>query len=125
MSSIYEERRAQLKAHLTNNDIGTAMISSPANVFYYTGFNSDPHERFMALFIDTNADETVLFVPALDKDAAIQDSDIAKIISISDQEEPFEVVKHAIGDVATSVGIEAKVLKLLSIQQLASIFPAS
>lgn len=123
MSTIYEERRSQLKAYLTNNDIGTAMISSPANVYYYTGFNSDPHERFMALVIDTNTDETILFVPALDKDAAIQDSDIAKITPISDQEEPFEVVKNTIGGMAKSVGIEAKVLSYYRYNSLLAFFP--
>ena len=76
----------------------------------------------MALFIDTHADETDLFVPALDKDAAMQDSDITTIIPISDRAEPFEVVKRAIGDFATSVGIEAKVLSYYRYSSLLQFF---
>ncbi len=123
MTTIYEARRLLLKAYLTDNNIGAAMITDPANVFYFTGFNSNPHERFMSLFIDMHADKTYLFVPALDKDAAIQASDITTIISISDEQIPFEVVRESVGELSKTVGIEAKALSYYRYNSLLEFFP--
>lgn len=123
MATIYEARRSLLKEHLTKNNIGAAMITSPANVYYYTGFNSDPHERFMSLFIDMQANETNLFVPALDKDAALQESDIPTIIPISDEQVPFEVVRESVGELSKTVGIEAKALSYFQYNTLLEFFP--
>ncbi|MFJ7935295.1 M24 family metallopeptidase [Sporosarcina sp. NPDC096371] len=123
MTTIYETRRAQLKAHLTENNIDAVMITSPANVYYYTGFNSEPFERFMSLVMDTHADENYLFVPALDNEAAQQASDIARIIPISDEQIPFEVVQQTIGKVASTFGIEAKALSYYQYNSLLTAFP--
>jgi len=123
LTTIYEARRALLKTHLIENDIEAVMITAPANVYYYTGFNSEPHERFMSLVMDTHANENYLFVPALDKEAAQQDSDIAKIIPISDEEIPFDIVQQTIGTVANTFGIEAKALSYYRYNSLQTAFP--
>lgn len=123
MGNIYETRREQLKTYLVENDIEAVMIMAPANVYYYTGFNSDPHERFMSLIINATTDETYLFVPALDKDAALQDSDISTIISISDEEVPFDIVSKSIGKLEKTVGIEAKNLSYDRYTGLLDYFP--
>ena len=123
MTTIYEARRALLKTYLTESKIAAVMITAPANVFYFTGFNSNPHERFMSLFIDTHADKTYLFVPSLDKDAAMQGSDITTIIPISDEQIPFEVVRESVGELSKTVGIEAKVLSYHLYNSLLEFFP--
>lgn len=123
MTTIYEARRSLLTAHLTENNIGAVMITAPANVYYYTGFNSDPHERFMSLFIDTQADKTYLFVPALDKDAAMQDSDVTTIIPISDEQVPFEIVRESVGELSKTIGIEANALSYYRYTRLLEHFP--
>src|SRR5690625_5216599 len=83
--SEYEQRINKLKENLVKDDIDLAIITDPANVFYFTGFNSEPHERFMAFVFEPKYDKYTLFVPALDKDAASQDSIINEVISISDR----------------------------------------
>ncbi|SES19132.1 Xaa-Pro peptidase family protein [Psychrobacillus sp. OK032] len=123
MGNLYETRREHLTAYLAQNDIGAVMITAPANVYYYTGFNSDPHERFMSLIINVSTDQTYLFVPALDKDAALQEADIATIISISDEEVPLEVVSKSIGKLSKTVGIEAKNLSYDRYISLLAHFP--
>lgn len=110
MSTIYSARRKQLKNYLQDKQIRYAMISYPANVFYLTGFNSDPHERFMALFINVDQDKEILFVPALDKDAAEMASDIETVIPISDDQVPFDVLQSNVGTLDGRFGIEGKVL---------------
>lgn len=88
VSSMFKARRDNLIKELQNQGIKQAFIFDPANVFYYTGFHSEPHERFMAFFIETETEENHLFVPALDKDAAEEAADIQFIQAISDEENP-------------------------------------
>src|SRR5690625_7205568 len=94
MTINYNERLSTLIETLHQQKINVAMITTPANVFYYTGFNSDPHERFMALIIDNRSNENILFVPALDKEIAEDASYVKNIIPISDEEDPFAILKE-------------------------------
>ncbi|MBE1553329.1 M24 family metallopeptidase [Sporosarcina limicola] len=123
MGKIYENRRILLKTYLTENTFDAVMITNPANVFYYTGFNSDPHERFMALVIDVVGDKTYLFVPALDKEAATLVSDVTNIIPISDEQDPFQVVHESIGVKLKTIGVEAKALSFYRYNNLMDLFP--
>lgn len=117
MSTIYETRRAIFKSKLEED---TAFITSPANIFYYTGFLSNPHERFMALIFNSKTNEEILYVPALDLEAAVQVTDIQHIVPISDEQMPFEVVKSTIGNLGQTAGVEAKALNLSRYLELTS-----
>jgi Xaa-Pro dipeptidase len=123
MSAVYQKRREGLVNYLSEQHIQVAMITSPANVFYYSGFNANPHERFMSLMIDTREDRSILFVPALDKSAAVAVSDVTTIIGISDEEEPFEVVSNALASDAKRFGVEKKALNLFRYDSLLKFFP--
>src|SRR5699024_2333402 len=83
MSIDYKNRLKHLRHYFKENGLTIGMVMDPANVFYYTGFDSDPHERFMALVWDVEEDGFRLFVPALDKDIAAEDSVIICSITIS------------------------------------------
>ncbi|MGG0655911.1 M24 family metallopeptidase [Rummeliibacillus pycnus] len=104
----FQERKNILEETLVHHEIDLGIITSPADIFYFTGFNSEPHERFMALILNIKTNDTFLFVPALDEEAAKQKSNIEKIIPISDEESPFEVVKNTIGNVGSAIGVEGK-----------------
>lgn len=123
MSTIYEHRRTALAQYLSEQEIEIAMITDPANVFYYSGFNSEPHERFMSLMIDTRVEQTILFVPALDKSAAEAVTDVTTIIPISDEQVPFEVVSNALSNDAKLFGVEKKSLNLFRYDSLRAFFP--
>lgn len=121
--NIYETRRQALIKGLQAKAVGQAFIFAPANVFYYTGFLSEPHERFMALYVNAKTGDEHLFVPALDFDAAKQAADMAQIHPISDNEVPFEIVKAKLGEMSGTLGIESKVLNYYNYQQFAKTFP--
>lgn len=123
MSTLYKNRRAQLENYLVEQQIEVAMITSPANVFYYSGFNSEPHERFLSLIIDMREKKTILFVPALDHSAALAASDIDTIIPISDEEIPFEIVANTLRHDAKTFGVEKKSLSLFRYDSLMEFFP--
>jgi len=125
MTINHQERLSVLQESLHEQNIDIAMITTPANVFYYTGFNSDPHERFMALVIDNRSNEYTLFVPALDKDMAESASHVKNIVPISDEEDPFEILKKELKGGIIYFGLEMKTVSMFQHEQLTSAFPES
>lgn len=118
MQAQYQNRLNELKKYLENQNIDAAIIKDPKNVFYYTGFNSDPHERFMALVLDLKKENQYLFVPALDQEIAENDSYVKEIITISDEINPYKVLKDTLGGNVMIVGLETKVISLYQQEQL-------
>lgn len=125
MTIDYQTRLKTLQNYLIEKNIDVAMVTSPANVFYYTGFNSDPHERFMALIVDNRSQETTLFVPALDEEIAASESFIKTIIPISDEENPFSKLKGELGENISNFGLEMKAISMFQHNHLVSVFPKS
>lgn len=123
MQSIYQKRRELLLEKLIENQIEIGIITEPANIFYYSGFFSNPHERFMSLFFDTRQKTFTLFTPALDKSAAKEASDIENIIPISDDQLPFDVVKDTLNEDFTTFGVEKKAFNLFRFDELKGAFP--
>jgi len=78
---------------MKQENIEMALISSPTNVYYLTDFYTNPHERFMGLFLSVSGDVT-LFVPELDKKQAIEKSGLKNIIGYSDSEGPSALIKQ-------------------------------
>ncbi|MGY0692180.1 M24 family metallopeptidase [Virgibacillus sp. FSP13] len=123
MNINFKSRLKTLQNNLSENNIDVAMITSPANVFYYTGFNSDPHERFMALILDCRNQEFTLFVPALDREIADSESIVKNIIPISDEEDPYSKLKDELGDRINHFGLEIKFVSMFQHQNLITAFP--
>ncbi|MGI2243050.1 M24 family metallopeptidase [Staphylococcus cohnii] len=55
----------QVKESLKSQQTDAAWITTPLNIFYFTGYLSDPHERLLTLLIKENGDQ-VLFCPQLE-----------------------------------------------------------
>ncbi|TQS74160.1 aminopeptidase P family protein [Ornithinibacillus gellani] len=123
MTIDYQNRLDSLRTYAKENNMDIAMVTTPANVFYFTGFLSDPHERFMALVLDNRSDEYMLFVPALDKDLAAEASIVEKIIPISDEQNPYEIVQQHLGEDVEAFGLEMKTVTMFQHQQLEAAFP--
>ncbi|TXL66848.1 aminopeptidase P family protein [Cerasibacillus terrae] len=116
------ERLNQLQSYLEKQNVDIALITTPANVFYYTGFQCEPHERFLALVVDRKMEKTTLFVPALDKDMAQQQSSITNIIGISDEQSPFDVLQDNVATDVQTVGIEMKTMNVFQYNHMQSVF---
>lgn len=124
MTEEHRSRLKELKIYLQKEDIDIGMVMSPANVFYYTGFNSDPHERFMALIIDNRSDQTHLFVPALDLEIAESQNVIKHITPISDEQNPFDILKDKLGtEKVTRFGLEMKQVNVFTYHHLVNMYP--
>ncbi|WP_394291948.1 M24 family metallopeptidase [Staphylococcus haemolyticus] len=67
-----------------------AWITTPLNVFYFTGYRSEPHERLFALLITANGDQT-LYCPKMEVEEVKNSPFEGKIIGYLDTENPFEI----------------------------------
>lgn len=123
MRKEHHKRLEELKRYLQMKKIDIAMITSPASVFYYTSFYSDPHERFMALVIDTRSDKNHLLVPALDFDIANEQQVVTRIKPISDEDNPFSILHEKIGEDVKHFGFETKQVNVFQYNHLKGICP--
>ena len=89
-----QERLESIKKWLTNESTDAAFITSTENVFYLSGFHSDPHERLLGLAIFPE-EEPFLICPDMEKQDAKNAGWPYDIIGYSDIDDPWELVaKH-------------------------------
>ncbi|KIX89966.1 metallopeptidase [Staphylococcus microti] len=79
---------AQLVQTLQQENADAAWISHPINIFYLTGFKSEPHERLFALLVTKDGTQT-LFVPQLDVEEVKASPYEGQIIGYLDTENPY------------------------------------
>lgn len=122
-SLLIQTRLDLLKTYMNEQGIDIALITSPINIYYLTGFFSNPHERFMALLVDGRTGMVSLFVPALDLELATEKSTVTDLIPVTDTDNPYEMLKDSIGTKIESAGIEKKAVSFYQIEQLVTCFP--
>ena len=54
MEVHYMTKIEEIKKVLQQEDADAAWITTPLNIFYFTGYRSEPHERLFALLIPSN-----------------------------------------------------------------------
>ncbi|SDJ12965.1 M24 family metallopeptidase [Natribacillus halophilus] len=118
MDNQYEKRINRIKEHLHQTNMNVALITSPKNVYYLTGFFTEPFERFMALVIDNRHNEVYLFVPALDKDAAKNAAIVGNVIPIEDSEDHVQILADFLNPNLLSIGIEKDHISLQQYEDL-------
>ena len=121
----YTQRIKTLTTRLKEEAADLAIIMDPANVFYFTGFNSNPHERFMGLIFDFKTEQYTLFVPTLDNDAALAESVIQEIIPISDEQDPFQVIQLHMDGINSKIYFEKEYISVMRYEGFQNIFKSS
>ncbi|WP_081756668.1 M24 family metallopeptidase [Gorillibacterium massiliense] len=106
-----KERLDKLNTLLKVEALDVAFITSPKLVYYFTGFYSDPHERFMAL-VCPRGEEPFLLVPVLDYEKAVRVSGVSRIYSHEDTDNPYEVLRGLLKGTYVRAGIQAEHLNV-------------
>lgn len=91
---MYQQRINALQEWMRENQIETAYLNHPNNISYFTGFDSEPHERILALFVSANH-EPFLFTPGLDAEDAKRSGWNYDVESYLDSENPWAIIRHA------------------------------
>ena len=91
----------RIRHFLNENKAGLAIVSDPVTVNYLTGFDCDPHERQMFLFVYENR-EPALFVPALEVARASSVLDFP-VFGYVDSENPWQKIKAGLASTDSSI----------------------
>jgi Xaa-Pro dipeptidase len=118
MISVFQKRLQCLIDYMEESGIDVAMVTTPSTIFYFTGFRSNPYERFLALFVDQRSKRCSLIVPALDFDAARQSTFIENVIPVQDHESPYVKMQELIGQSSLVLGIEKNQVSLLRYESI-------
>src|SRR6476660_9315665 len=89
------QRLKKLQAWMKENDVQISFMTSSENVFYLSGFYSDPHERLLALVVFKEK-EPFLVCPAMETYGARSSGWNDEIIGCSDIQNPWELIHKAI-----------------------------
>ena len=119
--SKYEE----IKNYLLENDIDAAFITTPDNVFYVSGFKSNPHERLLGVMIFKEA-EPFLICPQMEIPDAKAAGWTYEVIGHQDTQDSMVVLADAIkarGVNPTTFAIEKAHLIVERLEALQQLFP--
>jgi Xaa-Pro dipeptidase len=123
MSNIYDVRQSHIRDWMQETGVDVVLVTSPPNVFYLTGFDCHPHERFMALCLQKSGG-AALFVPTLEKDAA-QASGFPQVVTVSDTDNPMEKLRAVLGDAPYgTLSIEKQHVTVARYEQFQTLFGA-
>ena len=91
-----QEKIADLKNWMHQEKIDFTYISDPGHIAYFSGYESEPHERVLALFIAAD-DQSFLFTPALEVEDAEKSSWTYPVYGYLDSENPWEKIAFVSG----------------------------
>lgn len=112
---------------MENDNIDVAFFSNPSTVSYLTGYQSDPHERILALIVLKNGGP-FLFTPALEEEDAKRIVEDISVFSYLDTENPWQVIRLKLDELRAttlSFGIEKNHLTVARKEALSEYFPES
>lgn len=121
---MYAKRQKRLISYLkTELNVDVALIMLPVHIYYYTGFLSNPHERFFALLVDVTSGKTNLFVPSLDVEEAESVAKVDAFQPISDSEDPYDVLNKIVPKDANTFAIEKNYITVGQFEKIQAVFP--
>ncbi|HLR08401.1 MAG TPA: Xaa-Pro peptidase family protein [Bacillota bacterium] len=85
-----QERLDALSKMLNKNQLDSILVMSPANIFYLSGYYTEPHERVIAAYINPKHDP-LLIVPAMEEADAKNAGWRYDIIGYHDHEDPWDL----------------------------------
>lgn len=119
------EKIQQLQAKLVENNIDLALVTTPHNIFYFSKFKSDPHERLLALAVFKDA-EPFIICPAMEVPDVIATGFPYEVVGHLDTENAWDIVEATIAkrDVAlNNIAIEKAQLTVERYEVLQELYP--
>lgn len=96
------------------------LVTDPANVYYLTGFLTQPFERFMGVVVAATG-EPVLIVPALERENAAAQSCVEQVLSYRDEEDPYDLLAEVLRDLRVqALAVEKKHLTVGNFERIGS-----
>ena len=114
----------EIQLFLQGNNIDAAFITTPDNVFYLSGFDSEPHERLLGVMVFKEAEPFVIcpLMEVPDVKAAGWSYDV---VGHEDTDDAWDIVMTAVekrGALPTSIAIEKTHLTVERLERMEDLF---
>ncbi|RHW33484.1 aminopeptidase P family protein [Lysinibacillus yapensis] len=119
------DKLLQLQSYLKENHYDAAFITTPDNVFYFSNFKSNPHERLLGIMVFKDA-EPFLILPKMETLDAKNAGWTQEIIGHLDTDNPWQLIAQAIdsrGLTISSMAIEKSHLTVERLEALQGLYP--
>ncbi|WP_110112180.1 Xaa-Pro peptidase family protein [Bacillus sp. CGMCC 1.16541] len=120
-----QQRLQQVIDWLKENKQDFSFIHSTENVFYLTGFYTNPHERLLGLFVFPEA-EPLLVCPAMEVNQAKSAGWEYEVLGYEDHENPWELLKESLHKrnvtTASTIAVEKELLSYARAEELLKIY---
>ncbi|PPA71632.1 M24 family metallopeptidase [Jeotgalibacillus proteolyticus] len=107
----------QIQQYLTDNSLNAAFLTSTDNIYFTTGFRSNPHERWLAVFIPLSGEAT-LICPGMEEPEARHSGWKGHIIGYSDTENPIALLQQELENKNSKISTLAVETSHLTIDRL-------
>ncbi len=115
----------QISTYLSENNLDAAFITTPDNVFYVSGFRSNPHERLLGVVIFKDA-EPLMICPKMEVPDAKEAGWSFDVVGHQDTDQPWQLLKEAIerkGVNIAQLAIEKSHMTVERLEALQELFP--
>lgn len=116
----------KLQEWLVKEELDMAFINEPNTIAYLSGYESDPHERILALAVFAT-EEPFLFTPELEKGDALKSEWPHAVYGYLDNEDPWSLIAHHLKSRKSDlnrIAIEKDFLTVGRFEKLQSYFSA-
>lgn len=120
-----EKKLDSLANWMKQEEIDFTFLTSTDNIFYFSGFYSDPHERLLALIVFPENDP-ILVCPAMEKNDAKNAGWNYDIIGYSDTDNPWDTIQSMVQSRTSrtvKVALEMDHMNVTRYQSLQNSFP--
>ena len=117
----------QIQTYLQNENIDAAIVTTPDNVFYISGFDSNPHERLLGIMIFKEA-EPFIICPQMEVPDALAAGWAYEAVGHTDTDNAWDIVAKPIanrGVNISSMAIEKAHLTVERLEALIAIYPSA
>lgn len=117
----------QIATYLKENNLDVAFITTPDNVFYVSGFRSNPHERLLGVAIFQDA-APLLICPQMEIPDAKSAGWSFDIVGHQDTDNPWHLLKQALeekGIQVSQLAIEKSHMTVERLEALQDLYPQS
>ncbi|WP_186578380.1 M24 family metallopeptidase [Aquibacillus kalidii] len=118
------DRFNRLHKEMKQAKIDSLFITSKANIYYFTNFYTEPHERLVAVYVDLSGN-SLLILPEMEKESAIASGWKGDLLPYNDQDNPwhmFEKYLSVSNRSLDSLGIEKDHVTVERYEQITNLF---
>lgn len=115
----------QISTYLKEQNIDAAFITTPDNVFYVSGFRSNPHERLLGVILFQDA-TPLMICPKMEVPDAKAAGWSHDVVGHQDTDNPWQLLKEAIegkGISISNLAIEKSHMTVERLEALQELFP--